>query len=941
MSRSGGLLTVLLIGLAVFAVVYLLFGESMTGGAAGTGFGDGEGRTFLDPLTAEAGLETGGRKPRSADDIAAEKAAAEKKAREFPKSEGFYGVVTDGKGSALEGATIKLLPDPPEDRFRRGMPDRDPIATTTSKADGSFLLGPAPEEGSFKVRGEARGFAATIQRVRRRGARVDLILDRGGALEVRVLSADGKALKAAQVLHQAGSVVSAAQSDDEGIARFSALPTGTGSLLVSKEGYAAVRDRNVAVAPDSKEERTLILPKGIEIAGTVTNASNERPVAGASVTVRYQNLHMLEPTGPVETGEDGRFRITAFASGNEQMIIRVAKEGFAEGRNWRNASAKGEVTIKLFETGEDFTGSVLTHDRQPVEGVTVTYGNMQQERAEDVPEAATDEDGNFTLARPAFATPGWRLSVIAVSEEHGIGFAQAKVPKKEEGRPKPVELQLSGSGGVKGVVKDAGGTPVQGALVSLGPDWNAGNNRPGRKRVPWQLMNIMNNGKHYNLTTVTGADGTYLIESVPAMEYKVTASFGLDQFTLPDAVTVEAEEVAEANIALGEGGTIEGWVLDSEEKPVAGAYVSANPVKRRGYNWWRNRPTARSQSDGRFVLRGVTDERYHVYASASGFGGGSEKNVSQGTTEITLRVKALGWIDGVVYTDGSPYRGTFKIVARPVKANNSNAPMRNWTPGMQTRTFNTDDGKFKIKGLKAGDYTVQGSTTDGLIAVQPDVVTVMDGRGSREARLDLQPGAVLRGTVRNDETGKPISNAWIYANPRAGTGGDNSTATSGNAQSDSKGKYEIKGLGTGAYTITVWSRQGSNFSQVVDLQQGNERQLDLVQLRPGMVQVTVTDEKDKPIEGARVNIRSSTGQYVSVNVRALQKDGIIGKTYRWQDLWNTGADGTLTRYHVPPGLHNVTVSRSGYTMAGEAASAEVGSGRVTPLTIKMKKKDGG
>ncbi len=46
--------------------------------------------------------------------------------------------------------------------------------------------------------------------------------------------------------------------------------------------------------------------------------------------------------------------------------------------------------------------------------------------------------------------------------------------------------------------------------------------------------------------------------------------------------------------------------------------------------------------------------------------------------------------------------------------------------GNQSRTFNTDDGEFELRGLQGGSYTVHATTSEGLIAVQAQAVEVVD-----------------------------------------------------------------------------------------------------------------------------------------------------------------------------------------------------------------------
>ncbi len=942
MNRSGSFLMLLLMALAVFAVVYLLFGDALEDGAATSGYAGGDGSGMPDLLgSAGASLETKGTAPKTAEELAAERARAEAAARKVTKEEGVFGIVTDARDRPIAGATVTMILDPPGDRRRQGVPDSMPLATATTNDDGEYVVGPSPtDDPHVKIRAEAGGYAASVQRVRRIGVRVDFILDKGGRLDLRVIDVLGKPVAGATAVHQAGNVVSAAPTDEEGHARFASLPTGTGTLVVTKDGYGAVRDQNVAVAPGKTETRTLVLPKGTEISGSVVDGETQRPLAGVVVSLRYPQLPTLnmEPFKNTKTDEEGRFKISADVSGQEQVSVHAVKDGFAEGRMWRNAQSKGDLEFKLFKTGEALEGRVVDADNQPVGGVSVTYAWLQNEPKHKVPSAETQEDGTFVLALPAWAGPGSGWTVVATSAEHGLGTKQVSVPRKGQPPAKQVEIQLGGTGSISGTVKDGGGQPVQGAVVSLTPDWKTARESARAGTFNWQVLNVINNGQHHNLSAVTGMDGTYTVTGVPALAYQVMASFGLDQHTLPEAVVVREGDEATADIALGEGGTIEGWILDSDGKPVVGAYVSANPANNRRFGWWRRRPSGRSQSDGRFVLRGVTDDTYNMWAYAAGYGSAQHKNARQGDTEIQIRLKALGWIEGVVSKEGRPYAGMFTVMARPVQGGNRSMEMMamsgRWFPGQQQRTFNTSDGRFQVKGLQAGDYTVQVSTNDGLIALQEDVVTVMDGRGSREAQLELTEGARVTGTVRDDETGRGVPNAWVNASGKSATG---QTLPSTYGRTDAKGAYELKGLGAGTYTISAYVG-GSQVSEQVDLAQSERRTLDLVKRSPGSIHFTVLDEKGEPLADARPNIQSATGSYVGVNTTAMRRDGLIEGPYDWRALWNTNAEGVLVRYHVPPGVVTVWATKSGYTPAGERQQVDVRTGRMTEVVIRLKKR---
>ena len=940
MQRAGRLLPLILMGLGVFGVVYLCFGESMTGGLAGSardGSAEDGGPSYIGASAAELEAKGSARVRKSAAEEAAEKAREAEKDREALKPVGVHGLVLDASGNPIPRATVKLFDDPPRMRWRQGVPDGAAIDTTSTNEKGEFIVGPSPLHGWAKVRAEAPGFAPTIQRVRMRGARADLILDRGGALKLKLIDEKGAPVAGAQAIHQAGVVVTSVTSGEDGMAHFTALPTGTGSLVVTKPGFGAVRDGNVAVAPDATEERTLILADAMEVEGTVVDASNERPLAGATVSVRYMNLPSLEEeaaASTVTTDEDGRFKLTLSIGGQENAQLRTYKEGFAEERTWRNGQARGEVQIKLLKAGEAIEGTVLSDNRQPLKDVRIAFQGQQQENPDEVPEAVSTDDGSFVLPLPRWAKQGSRWNVVAVSKTHGIGYARATVPKEGQAPAQPLEITLGGVGNVSGTVTDASGAPLAGAVVSLAPDYASTQNRPGRERRPWQMLNIVNDATLFNLSTVSGADGTYTLTGVPVLEYKVSASLGLDTTKLEDAIEVRSDETAEADIKLGEGLTIEGWVLDAEDKPIAGAYVNAQPTNRRGYGWWMNRASARTQSDGKFVLRGVSDKDYQISASASGFGSASEKNISPGEKELRLVLKARGWIVGTVRVDGSPYRGTFTVTAtkKQTGGRSRGMPMGWRGGGGMTRNFNTDDGKFEMKGVSAGEYTITAKTADGLVTLQADVVSVTEGRGSREARIELTEGAVVTGTLRDDETGRGIPNMWVYANPKPG--GDGPPPPNAWTQTDRAGQYELKGLGTGAYTITVWTG-GTSISQAIEITTGERRQVDLAKQRPGMVTFTVTDEKGEPVPGARPNLRTASGQWVGVDMGRLRREGIIEAGTDWRAVYNTDDGGVLTRYHVPPGVVKVWVTCNGYT-SSQQTEIEVQSGGTTTVSVTLK-----
>ena len=849
-------------------------------------------------------------------------------------SEGVHGRVTDGSGTALADVTVSLAPRPKV--FRQWGAPPTPTATGKTNESGEFIVGPAPEKGPVLIRAERVGYAATMALVPRRGTRVDLVLDQGGRLRVRVLDNAGEVVAGASVLHQVGwgweAILSHGTTNEEGEILFESVPTGSGSLVVSAKGHAAARLSDVGTTPGEEEARTVLLEEPKEVSGRVIDASTNMPVDAATIQVHYPNLSMLEPTEEVQTDEDGRFKMKVDVNVGEQVQFRVSHEAYAAQRVTRNVQTETDVTFKLAEAGEALEGTVVDDSRRPVSGAKVVYFGLGA-GGEDAPETVTDGQGQFTLPLPPWSVNGVQL--LAVADGQGMGLTWLRVKQKPGTRRKPVEIKLTGGGTIEGTVTGRDGEPTEGALVKVVVDGQASQRLLGPQSNPWGIMNVLNEGRFLDPTAVTDATGRYTISGVPPLAYRIEARHGLEEARTEEAITVASGAIMTADVQLGEGGTIEGYVMDSEERPVAGAMVSARPQDRRGRAWGMRQPTARVQADGRFVLRGVGDFDYQLWVSASGYGGASEKNVRRGSRDVRITIKKLGWIEGQVQDEGGVFRGTFRIhVKRIGQRNNS----RGWYGGRNQFTFNTDDGRFVVRGQQAGEYEVRASTPDGLISLQQEKVTVVNGQGTPEVRLRMSPGATVRGRITNEATGEPVSGAWVSFSARSGSSQDDSSgATSGGARANAKGEYQVRGLGGGAYTVSVSSPSGMNWSVALDLQFGETRRLDLVQRQPGSIHIMVTDPEGRPIPEARPNVRSENGNWVWPNWNALRRDGLMGNGVTWQMLNQTDEGGINIRYHIPPGRYEIGVTKSGYKLQGEKAWVAVGSGQQPEITLVMEK----
>jgi hypothetical protein len=344
-------------------------------------------------------------------------------------------------------------------------------------------------------------------------------------------------------------------------------------------------------------------------------------------------------------------------------------------------------------------------------------------------------------ANPNLAPPGYYMLFIVNST--GVPSV-AKIVHLSTGS--------TGTGTVKGFVKDQNGGTISGASVSA----SAGG------------------------TTTTAADGSYTLSGVPAGSVTLTAT--ATGFA-PSSQTVQVTAggtVTAPDFLLGPAsgkGAFHGKVTNQAN----GAVLSGATVSYSG-------GTTTTDSSGNYSFANVPPATYNVTASRSGYlSKTSTLTVTPDTnTQFDIQLSTAGQITGTVkHSDGT------LAVGASVEIRSGDLST------VVTKTTNSS-GVYNSSWIAIGNYTITASQS-GYNNAQT-TATVTTGQTTAAPLLTLAPSGSpppppsgtgsISGKVTNASSGAALSGATV-----SGTLGTKTTDTSGN--------YSFTNVANGTYTLTA------------------------------------------------------------------------------------------------------------------------------------------
>lgn len=750
------------------------------------------------------------------------------------------GRVTDAKtGAGIAGIEVAAVGQ--AENFRKTMEalhaGRIQVLTSTTDADGAFRC-ERLEPGTYKIVPDAadKGYTAPKDDVTvaveaaKDVTGINIALDAGASLVVRVLDPQGQPVSDANVILVPGQFLQAAMNSlqsqrpgdfmrhqttgDDGECRFGGLEYDKEyRVRAAADDFAITTGPAFRLASEQGEQRQEIrLTAGSTVSGRVQLTSGS-PAQDVKVTLMPNVAEiiggsMIEPRSE-QTDGTGQYSIDHLPAGEYTLMagdVNPAKM-FLGG-----AASDSRVTVRVDgvtpATGVDLvlsdetaaaakggsiSGVVLGPDGKPVSGARVKadQGGMNIE----VFRAETTAEGTFEFAQ-------LRGKAYNLTAEADAGYSEQKgvVPGET------VTLRLGAPTRISGRVLDPQGGPAPNCAVSL-TDPTGGAN-------PFAAFM---GGASDVASTQTDADGRFAFDNVRPGVYTAKASSPELGHGQKEGIAVKAgTQVKDLMIRLKEGVRFAGSVRNGSGEPLAGATVSLAPVQAGQpevmalmAGMAQGGLSATAAEDGSFEIAKLAAGTYVVTATHSGYAKSAPEQVALGDSDVT------GY--EIVLPKGGSARGQFMQDGVPV----ANAMIQLVGPNGMYMVSADAEGRFSLDGITPGEYMLQATDPNALhqgglpqaVQARPQVVTVGEGE---DVPIDFAPrgDVTFTGTVSGENLGnfvtvsvrRPGGPAPEDLNPGDIRGAmEAAEYFEGQALMREDGTFEIEGLRPGDYILEVYS----------------------------------------------------------------------------------------------------------------------------------------
>ncbi|MFT3693133.1 MAG: carboxypeptidase regulatory-like domain-containing protein [Kofleriaceae bacterium] len=630
-----------------------------------------------------------------------------------------------------------------------------------------------------------------------------------------------------------GSEFSVAQPTVTAISDASGAWTATnvlpGAFVITATAASYLPGRvpgKVAVASGEQKTGIAITMKagGTLVHGTVSDIGGGA-IEGARVRFVDENRLDLSAGEYITlTQKDGTYGMTV---PDAHWTVKVSHDDYVARSDQADVQGKPITLDFTLVPGGAIRGQVIARDTGKPVPFALVKASGHERFSEGGPQTACDADGKFTAK-------GLRSGVIAISA-FGRGYASIA--------PTTVEL------GIGEQVQDVR-VVVDHALSITGTTVQKGS----KTAIPGVNVGVFSMTKGAQVVSPNPSDeqGRFAIDGVQPGSYMI---FALGEGAIPNIgqpVTVVDKDV-EVTVELERGVNVSGHVeppqaaaINIEMTGPVGIGNMFEAVKTMMVNG-----TADAQT-GEFALHNVPAGAFKLIARGTAGPTGTQPLIvsDHDQTGVVVKLEDRGAIAGrVIDTTGQP-QPNFTISTH--RTDDDKGPeMFTMNMGAAEHTSGAD-GTFKIVGLEAGTYDVSARQRDDW---EPDFqgsgstdkkkkvsVTVVVGQTKGDVVITVEArNGVITGIVTGGDK-NPAADTWVTAKrdmklPTSPNGGgdDNDFASEWGPTSEpvltgQDGKFTIKNLKAGTYTVSAEGPRGGSRAEKKSVKPGDSVTLELAPL---------------------------------------------------------------------------------------------------------------
>ena len=664
----------------------------------------------------------------------------------------------------------------------------------------------------------------------------------------------------------------------DGAFRFEGLPSEIEiRLTAGADGFDAL-DETLTLDSDTEQEITLAPVASVR--GRVLGPDGE-PVSQFALRMVNQDVQVQPPSEQDVDAADGRFFVWPI-----ETVGRHTIEIFAAGfkvKSFPDVIVEEQRGVDVgdihLELGHTVEGFAARPDGSPAEGGRVwlaprsgatTANSVTDERSFA---GWADRDGRYTITG---LSPGF---FIANAQHPEFAPWSSEFELVEDAPTLTLDVEFSEGGAVHGYARDRSGAPV--ADVGVGVECPAMNS---------------------NRSSTTDPQGYYRVTKLPDAQCRVHA-FVEDgtPFGSPRLVTVIATRESRVDFDLS--GSIE----------LSGVVRIGGRIAERGFltfhtsNSFPGSGVASARVDrgtGRYRAELSEPGEYRVLVETGGARQvvkiriGNERSVQR---DFDIPVNSIR--GRVVDTDGNPLAG--------VGVRGSNAQL-DQVMMMGLFTMSNQEGRFELKHLEPGTYTVAASRA-GYRPARSDPIRVLSDTRIDNIELILdESSAQIRGRLV-DPRGVALPEGFVVAAPA----GSHRLELAVQTGVRGDGTFVLDVPADGVFDITALA-QGWAPARASGVLPSDDKEITLQTGFGGRIAVTVLDRNGAPKEGVVLKIRAEPEWLAS------------GTLWMFNPPAVSGPDGIAVVQHIPEGTYRVTVP------GGASGTVSIVEGGTTELRLRAE-----